>query len=742
MSRGFVRSAYAGFSTLVAVIPLAWTTESAADEAAAPALEEIVVTAQKRVEASQKASVALDVVKSSDLTSQGIRNAIDIQDIVPTVRYVAADQMTVLIRGLGTINDNPGVDSAVGYSEDGVYLTHPSALTPVLFDMQRVEVLLGPQGTLYGRNTNAGVLSFVTNDPATDKLSGHVRLGGGDYSAFNSEGAVNLPFNEHWALRLAAASEKHSGYNEDGTNNLNSWAARGKLLYTPNEDWSFKLTLNGAERRSFGQSYGGMCPPGNVVPGCAGVPWRPWSGFSPSPAGEINNYSTYGASFDANGNLGWATLTSITSYRGYDLDSTTAPASGPGGTANFLYHHPDHDTAYTEELRLGSPAHSAIPWVLGVFYSHELEAAAEQYLYNNSILQAFFGAPPGFYQRFETPDGTNRSIAGFADATVPIFTDRFRFRGGLRYTNEHKDELGTTTSGVVGFPPAPLQYNPASETYSKLTWKAGLDFDLTAANLLYATVSTGFKSGGLNNLPAAAGLSTYQPEKITAYEIGSKNRFLNDRLQVNLSAFRYNYKNFQTFEFYQPTGGPLAGTTIFPTVNSQTARFQGGELQLEAALTQVDRLGVSLNVLDNTYTNFVIALPYAPVVNLSDTDVPLSPKKAVTLTYSHVFDLGKVGTLTASADAHYSDPYVVTGNQGVTANGALYTQSSSTKLNANVRWQSNEGGWSVTAFVRNATNRATINTVAGGYPVLDNFLLVNAMVDPPRTYGASIEKDF
>jgi len=377
-----------------------------------------------------------------------------------------------------------------------------------------------------------------------------------------------------------------------------------------------------------------------------------------------------------------------------------------------------------------------------VFYSHELESALTQFEYRNTILQAFFGVPPNFFQRFATPDGTNRSIALFADATIPIVTDRFRFRGGLRYTNEHKDELGTITSGVLGFPPAPLQYNPASETYSKVTWKAGLDFDLTAVNLLYATVSTGFKSGGLNNLPTIGGLTTYQPEKIIAYEIGSKNRFLDNRLQVNLAAFRYNYDNYQTFEFYQPTGGPLAGATVFPTINSQTARFQGGELQAEAALTQVDRLGVALNVLDNTYTNFVIALPYAAVVDLSGTDVPLSPKKAVTLSYSHVFDLSKAGTLTAGVDAHYSDRYIVTGNQGATTNNALYTQPSYAKLNANLRWQSEDGGWSVTAFIRNATNRVTINTIAGGYPVLDNFLLTNAMIDPPRTFGASIEKSF
>jgi iron complex outermembrane receptor protein len=581
--------------------------------------------------------------------------------------------------------------------------------------------------------------------PATDAVSGFVRVGGGNYSAVNSAAAVNLPINSDWALRLSAGSEKHDGYSDDGTNNLDSWAARGKLLYSPSADFSAKLTLEGGQRNSLGQIYSGMCPPGNLDSFCAQVPWRPYGGFSPPPSGLINDDKVYGGALDLKVRLGWADLTSITGFRGYDFYATTSPAANPTtGLPNFLYSHPDHSRSVTEEIRLSSIPSSRVSWVAGVYYSHESEPSYVRFDYFNTILQnpAFVNPPlpPNFYELLPVQT-TDRSVAAFGDVMVPL-TDRFRLRAGLRYTNEKKDANGSIESGATGIFTLPTEYTSGSETDSRFTWKAGVDFDVTPKNLLYATVSTGFKSGGLNNLPSEIGVSTYDPETVTAYELGSKNRFVEDRVQVNVSLFRYDYKNYQTFEFYQPDGGPFLGTTFFPTLNSQTATFEGGEISSEFVLSSSDRVGLSLDYLHNKFDTFVVTLPYAPEVNLSGTDVPLSPKLAAVLSYQHVFALGAAGNLTFGADAHYSDSYVVSGNQGNFTGDAVYVQPSYTKVNANLSWHSLNTGWTVSAFIRNLANKATINTVAGGYPTLDNFFLINAMVDPPRTFGASVQKDF
>jgi iron complex outermembrane receptor protein len=703
-------------------------------------LQEVVVTAQKRTENLQTASVAVDVASSKDIERQGITYAIDLQEIMPEVRFISADQMTVQIRGLGTINDNPGVDSAVAYSQDGIYLAHPEALTPVLFDLQRVESVLGPQGTLYGRNATAGVINFVTNDPGPE-FGGYARVGYGNYADINSEAALNVPLGNSLFLRIAEGTDKHSPYDRDLSNDQDAYAARVKLLYDAGGPLRILLALEGAERNSVGNSYGGICPPGNIAPACAGVPWQPWSGLQFAPS-AINDDTLWGTSLTINYNLDWAQLVSLTGFRSYDFKAITNPG-WYNGVDEFDYLHPEHSRFLTQELRIASPANSPITWVGGLYYSHESQPSYVQFDYNQTVLQAFFGLPPGYFQKLAITSSNYQSEAAFGDVTVPLFAG-LRARAGVRVTHESKDATGTVDSGLLG-PPVflfgPTQINQSTETITKPTWKAGLDYDVTPKNLLYATVSTGFKSGGLNNLPAATGLSTYAPETVIAYEAGSKNRFFEDTLQVNLAAFHYDYKGYQTFEFYQPTGGPFAGATLFPTLNSQTASFTGGEIQLKWVPTPADVVGLNVNLLNNRFDTFYVALPYSPPVDLSDTPIPLSPKQTYTLNYEHNFHL-PIGVLSFGLNPQYVTRQLATGNQGSTTNSASYWQAGYLKSNANVSLQLPDSGWTVYAFVRNIENKAVVNTVAGGYPILQNIAFVNAMLDPPRTYGLSVRKDF
>jgi iron complex outermembrane recepter protein len=702
-------------------------------------LEEIVVTAQKKTEDLQKASIAIDAVAAQQLADQGIRNAIDLQDIVPAVKFVAADEMTVLIRGLGTINDNPGVDSAVGYSEDGIYLSHPEALSPVLYDLQRVEAVLGPQGTLYGRNTNGGVINFITNNPTFD-FGGHVQVGGGNYNALNSDAALNLPLNDQWALRVAGGSDYHGPYDSDGGNNVKSGGGRIKLLYEPNDDLKVLLKVDGASRRSNGQNYGALCPPGNVDAGCAGVAYVPYSGISAGAHSPYNDDAIFGASLDVEYNLGWSNLTWLTGYKQYHFEGDTSPA-WYGGIDHFDYIHSESDRFITQEVRLANEPGSKISWVGGVYYSNEIQPATVLFEYHDTILQGL-GLPPNYFERLDTLGSRYQSEAAFGDVTIPLFVDNFRFRGGLRYTHETKDATGTVESGAEGLPAGtfgPTEVNPADESISKVTWKAGLDYDLTPRNLLYFTASTGFKSGGVNNLPAVSGITTYAPETITAYQAGSKNRFLEDRVQVNLELFRYFYNGYQAYLFYSPTGGPLAGSTLFPTVNSQTATFEGGELNAAWQMTKADRFGFDLNVLHNLYGTFVVALPYTSVFNLSGTEVPLSPKATYALSYQHSFTMPNGDALTFAGYSQIVMSHVVDGNY----NGDVtYTQATYHKTDLSANYHTARSGWTFTLFVRNVENAAVINSISGGYPVLPDLNYTNVMLDPPRTYGGSIRKDF
>jgi iron complex outermembrane recepter protein len=731
-----------GASTLLATLAMQGAQPANSPTATDTAqLEEVVVTAQKKVENLQKASIAVAVLSPDDLAKQGITNAIDLQEVLPAVRFVAADQMTVSIRGLGTTNDNPGVDSAVAYSQDGIYAAHPMALTPVLFDIKRVEALLGPQGTLYGRNSNGGVINFITNDPESE-FGGYAKVGFGNYGAITSEVALNLPLGDSWSLRIAGGSERHNPYDQDGSNDVSALAGRVKLQYRPDENLRLLFTVDAAKRDSQGASYGGICPPNNANPNCAGIAWVPWSGLPPEPKSALNNDSIYGASITVDYNLGWAGLTSLTGYKAYDFEVDTSPG-WYNGVASFDYLHPESNRFFTQEVRLANRPDARIVWVAGAYYSHETQPTSfVQFNYSHS---EFLGIPPGLFQKLNVESYTANSAAVFGDVTLPI-SDRFRFRGGLRYTYESKDLLGTFVAGLLGPPEflfGPPQVNTGSQATSKVTWKAGVDFDVTPENLLYATVSTGFKSGGTNNLPAAAvGLTTYDPETITAIEIGSKNRFLNNRLQINASLFHYDYKGYQTFAFYRPQSGPLANSTLFPTLNSQTATFEGGELQADLALTASDKFGLSLNILTNKFDQFVVDLPFDHVIDLSNTDVFLSPRSQVGLRYEHKVTRANGDVFSLAVNTQFVASTIAQGDQGAFTGNSPYTQSSYHKTGANLTYRMAESGWTFSAFARNLENKAVINSVAGGYPVFDNFFHTNAMIDPPRTFGMSVGKQF
>ncbi len=645
--------------------------------------------------------------------------------------------MTVTIRGLGTINDNPGVDSAVAYAQDGIFLAHPEALTPVLFDLRRVEAVLGPQGTLYGRNSNGGAINFISNDP-TSVFGGHAAVGFGNYSAINSDAALNVPLSDTLALRVAAGTEKHGPYVDDGSNDVDAQAGRIKLLYTPGEDFRVLLTVDGAERRSVGANYGAVCPPNNIAPGCIGVPYVPYSGLGPPSPSAHNDDTIFGTALDIQYDLRWALLTSLTGYKHYTFSGDTSPP-WYGGIDHFDYIHDERDRSITQELRLASEAGTPIAWVAGVYYSSETQPATIQFNYLDTILQTL-GVPPGYFQRLTTVSSKYQSEAVFGDVTVPL-VGGLRFRGGLRFTHESKDSTGTAESGILGvpgFPLGPPETNVGNESISRVTWKAGFDYEITAKNLLYVTASTGFKSGGINNLPAEAGLSTYAPETIKAYELGSKNRFFADQLQINAALFHYDYKNYQDFIFYTPTGGPLAGATLFPTVNSQTATFEGGELDVIWKVTPHDTLGFDLNWLHDRYDEFVVALPFSPVFDLSHTDVPLAPRATYGLNYEHVFQIANGDTLSFAADSRLVMSHLVTGNYG---NNTTYTQPRYHKSNANLTYQAH-GGWNIGAYIRNIENKATFNTISGGYPVAPDIAWTNVMIDPPRTFGLKVAKEF
>ncbi len=708
-----------------------------ADGARNDRIEEVVITAQKKTENLQKASIAVDALSPTQLSNQGIKSIVDLEVLLPTVKFQSGAQTTVNIRGVGTQDNIPGVDSSVAYSLDGIYMANEEALPPVVYDLTRVEAVLGPQGTLYGRNTNGGVLNFITNDP-TNHYEGSAAVTFGNYGTVGTEGMINVPLTDTVAARLAFGTQRHNPYHSDGYDDQDDTSARFKLAYMPSDDLKILLAVDGSTQQghNFFDSY---CPPNSAQRGCAGVKFQPWQGengpYSPAP---YRRTYEFGTSLHIDYDLGWANLTSLTGYRTYRASSNvTAPTysavPNPAGGlmpnawgGNFGVLNAVNDRFITQEIRLASEPSSTVSWVAGIYYSDETQPA--EFDYNFSFIA------PGLSlnNNLNRVDFTSKAV--FADVTYPLF-DGLRLRGGLRYTQEDKASFGISqiVSPVVTVLAGSTPIG-SSESLGRVTWKGGLDYDITSRNLLYFTASNGFKSGGVNALPVSTGLpTTYGPETIVAEEIGSKNRFLNGRLQIDADAYHYDYTGFQSFGFV----GAFPHL-YYATFNSQNATFWGGELEAKARVTDNDTLSLTADLTHDRFGTFVI-----PTARQDYTGnwVPNSPKFSYTMSYEHVFMLPNNDELSFQANSE-----VVAGHYVDFSNDPGSYQNTYHRTGVNISYQTAQSGWTVSAFIRNIENAGVLNVYLVPAP---NDLSLNgpmardqADVDPPRTFGLTIKKVF
>lgn len=671
-------------------------------------LEDIVVTAQKIEENLQKVPISISTLSSKQLGSRGIMNAADLQGALPGVELQPIDKIFVAIRGVGTFNLQPGVDSSVAYTLDGNYIAHPAQLPPLLFDLERVEALRGPQGTLFGRNANAGALNQVTARPQ-DTASASAAVGIGNYDLLRSELMVNLPASDKVMFRAAFASEKHDPYLDDGHNNENVIAGRIRALFLPSDTLSIIVTADYNRQKSHNNGVS-PCPPNAEDPACIGVKWRPFAGLANPNPDDFSRTRGGGIYAQLDWSLGFGTLTYIPTYRSVHTSSLTTPTL-PG------YGLDDRNKLFTQELRLASDSASAVKWVAGLYYSRERD---------RQLIQYFWDAVPnvdGVTSYFTVDRYLSTSKAAFAQMTIPV-TSAIRLTGGLRYTDEDKVQRGTANAygGTMEDPVLLTAPTGGDEAHKKLTFKAGAEADIGAASLLYANVSTGYKSGGINQVDPTLGLpTTYAPEKITAYEIGTKNRFLDGRLQVNAEAYHYDYKGFQTITAsFQPSG-----LLFFLTLNSQKATFTGGELEANFLITPDDRFDLAATFLDAKFNRFLVA-----GLDYSGNRVPYTPRYTFAPAYQHSFLLPNAAKLDARIETRIVGSHYVTAANEPAARQSAYTQTS-----ANLTYEAANGKWSVIGWIRNIENKGVIYDInppgtqpeSLGYPF------------PPRTFGLTLK---
>jgi iron complex outermembrane receptor protein len=758
----------------------------------ADVLEDIIVTAQRRTEDVQHAAIAIDVVTARQLTLEGAARASDLQNLVPALQISESgnSQQSLYLRSVGTFTAQSYSDPAVSFNVDGIAIGRPSSMTGVMYDLDRVEVLKGPQGTLYGRNSTGGAINIIPNQPRLGVTSADVALTLGNYTYVHPEADLNLALTSASAARMAFTYTKHDGYQTDDTGDVNDYAGRAQYLYQFSDALSVRVSGDYAHdggNSASGTLIGLQSPftgavaasplPRNVGPQdprTSALLSGQYSFISGRFFGPIDGESNTDNRFwGVLSELIWktpiGTLTVLPAYRNANLNDLTT-------TFVFGEIAEERDAQSSVEVRLASPDEGLIRWLVGAYYFHENIDAT--YQFNQQAL-----AP---IQDLNT--GT-LSKAGFTRLTfAPI--DDFRISTGMRYTDDRKtfDGLSQTLiaactaaacPGAPLIPPASsfasevgqLQLFPIipgalygstlpgaantifpviskpinlAETFSKVTWHAGLEYDLSKNSLLYANWDTGYHAGGF----AFAEIKpTYAPEYITAYSVGSKNRFLYETLQVNLEGFYWKYTNQQI-----PHGGSdLDGNYVFYTDNAGTSLINGAEFSIKYLVTPHTTLSVDTQYLKAVYTSFTYRTPAggtnAPpltgcpfsrtdathyTINCAGMNAQQAPKWSGNLGIQQTVDVGDY-RLIGEATTHAQSSSMV-GFELI----PVELQKSYAEANFALTLTPVSAPWSVTTFVNNVTDRrpygtSYYNSVVGA---------IASSVGSPRTEGVRASYKF
>ena len=706
--------------------------DTAADDAASGGLNEIVVTAQKRAENLQKVPVSVSAFDAAKLAAANIRDGSDLGKLTPGLVITHGDRnLTPYLRGVGSDVNPVGFESSVAVYVDGVYFPRLSPGFLNLTDVERVEVLKGPQGTLFGRNASAGLINIITAEPQLGQATGKASIGYGNYDTVTMNAYVSAPFGDTVAASLTGSfSNQGDGYGTNfGTGHksgyLNDTTLRGKLLFQPSD--ATKIVLSGYYLKSKGDAQG------NTYPGTTqGYNTPPFAGFGPTGFYDKRGNRDhavksegYGGSLKIEQDLDFATLSSITSYQhireyGTSENDYLDRDEFNGITDSYV-------KTWTQELQLASPSGGAFQWTAGLYY-FQSKASYEPFAFRGAL----FGEGIDIYG-----EQTSKSYAAYGQGTLKI-TDQLSFTAGGRYTHDKIDANGQidVIFGGVMLPGAAAPFSTDSTKGDRFTFRAALDYQITDAAMVYASFNRGYKAGTFSILPFSPGAA--RPEVLDAYEVGFKTEFLDRRVRLNGAAFYYDISDPQ-IQIIQ-SGAALVS-------NAESARVKGAELQLEVAPTRGLSFNLSGTYLDPRYKSFTNAAAFFPnpntdptlgpvggtlpgsVVDASGTRMIHAPKFQFSAGANYTVELGE-RTLDLSVD------YSHTGNFYWHADHVL-KQKAYGLLGARARLglTDNVG---VSIWGRNLTDEKYVAFVieqagAAGYPYI---------AGSPRTYGATIDFKF
>jgi outer membrane receptor protein involved in Fe transport len=732
--RGFAAAVAAGAMIMISVsFADPAVSNSAADSGG---LEPVVVTAQRKQESAQSIGIAISVLSGESLEAKSVTYVNDLQNAVPSLQVEPAfgsGQPQFRIRGVGFIDYTSNNASPVGVSLDDVALALPIQTQGQLFDIDRVEVLRGPQGTLYGRNTTGGEINFISNRPTADTHAGFTAEYG-SHNEVNAEGYVSGTIAEGLLGRLSVATEQGGAWQRNretgqSLGNKDKVALRGQLDWNPAEALNFHLNVRLAEDKSdetglqllkaytpHNAGAGGPVIPADTSPYITGWSLDPafakFIGLNPDSKPGVDN-SNNGVDLTANIDFGGAKLTSITAYnkmirREYgDWDATQYYDSDE-------YFNSDFDV-FSQEARIASTGTGPLGWLGGVFYSDQ---TLDEKFYSDFTDAADIGG----IVLTQYSQKAN-SFGEFGQVNYQ-FSDTLKGSLGVREDHETRELINLNTGFLTG-PPIPSftgVLNPPSTTSNLPSGKVELDYTPVADTLVYASISRGVKSGGFtaHNTVSAPAVDAFEPEKLTAYEVGVKSD-VTRTLRVDAAIFYYRYKDQQILgKVFDVTSDSYIGRFV-----NADSRISGGEVEVEWRPFG----GLSIS----QYLGFAEGYYTSTLLNSSNVNYDGQPESFPKISYGGDVSYGwNVGDYKVAAESNYSfhDTY----SQFYLLGSNDFTIPKYWLANANLSLSPASGGpWTVTLWGRNIFDKA--------YDVTRNFFLPSAEVaeaGEPTTVGIRV----
>ncbi len=723
-----VRSMLAATVSLAAIFAAAGAAQAqdgvSGSQSASPSRDELVVTARRREESLQDVPVSVSAYDESRIQELQADTIAGIQYASPNLYLDQGDasNAVIYIRGVGQNDSLAFADPGVGVYVDDVFVARSQAAFLELFDVDRVEVLRGPQGTLYGRNTIGGAVKFVSTPPP-DELDAYLEVGGGNFDFVTVKGRLGGPIKDDVLRAKAAFSfSRRDGYNtnaftgeDDG--DVSSFAGRGSLLYTPSQNVDFLLTVEGKVDRpdtsrspvretSIAGAPDAAADPTNIVV----FPASPDPFLVDVNANGLSDLTSFAASLKSTWRASDAlSLESITAYREMDFDLNLDTDGSPLPILDILLLQDQYQ--FTQELRATYDDNDRFVFTGGLYYFHDDDVTFSGVDNGAATIFGFpvtlFGFPSSALAQ---TDQVTNSYAVFGDASYKL-TDQIDLSAGLRYTYEKRKSsrdfenfFDPSVSVIADTPPflqgagVPGTTITGEADFDALTPRVSLSYSPNDDIMFYVSASRGFKSGGFDGRATTDfAFEAFRPEFVWSYEGGLKSSWHDGRLIANAAYFYNDYTDIQVTSF---GSDPISGVFVSQFTNAAEAHAHGFELELVAQPTDALTFNGSVGYLDAEYDVFE-TLVGGVATDVSDRELVNSPKWNAHLggTYETQLTPGLIGSV--HVDASYRG---VTANE-ITASPVL-TQDRYVLLNAFVSLKSSSGRWEWRGGVRNATDQA------------------------------------